>query len=311
MQNGKLKVLNIIGWGRSGSTILGNVLGNCEGFFFGGELRNIWKQSLLKNRLCGCGVPLKECVFWNKVFNEAFGDLNNVNVQKIVNELNSSSRSRYALVKRMPFGTEYFQTGTKIAREEIKKLFLAIKTITKCEVIVDATKAPLYSYLLSLIDELDVYVIHLIRDPRGIAYSRKKKKIQPDSQNTIYMEQFNPFTSSCLWNVRNLLAESLWKNKNSRYLMIRYEDFANEPRKIVNDILDFISEENSKRPFVSDRMVQLGINHSVWGNPSRFKKGEVELQLDDEWKNKLSPFDKVISTLCTLPLLVKYGYRVN
>ena len=83
----KLKVLNITGWGRSGSTILGSILGSCKDFFFGGELRNIWKLSLLDNRLCGCGVPLKECSFWKKVFNSAFGSIDNVDAKQVLKKI--------------------------------------------------------------------------------------------------------------------------------------------------------------------------------------------------------------------------------
>ena len=57
MNKNRIKILNITGWGRSGSTILGSILGEIEGFFYAGEIRNIWNRVLLENRLCGCGVP--------------------------------------------------------------------------------------------------------------------------------------------------------------------------------------------------------------------------------------------------------------
>ena len=93
--------------------------------------------------------------------------------------------------------------------------------------------------------------------------------------------------------------------------MIKYEDFASEPKAVVNKILDFISESRALTPFISSNEIELGINHSAWGNPSRFKIGKVELKIDNEWKNKLNTFDKFISTVCTFPLLLKYGYKVN
>ena len=310
MKKEKIKVLNIIGWGRSGSTMLGNVLGHCEGFFFGGELRNIWKLSLLKNRLCGCGVPLKECNFWNSVLEKSFNKVENLDVKLIVKQLEKTTKSRAAIFKLSPYGEKHF-LSCRDTLEAMEKLYSGIQTETNCRIIVDATKAPLYSYMLSLLEKLDVYVIHLIRDPRGVAYSRKKKIVQPDKKNAIYLEQFNPMSSSLLWNVRNLISEYLWKKYKKKYLMVRYEDFALEPERTVNNILNFTGESNSKTPFISDRTVRLGHNHSVWGNPSRFKTGDVELKLDDEWRNKLGFLDKAVSTICTLPLLVKYGYKIN
>ena len=85
-------------------------------------------------------------------------------------------------------------------------------------------------------DNLDVYSIHLIRDPRGIAYSRKKKMLQPDKEKTIYIERFNSFDSFLKWNIRNLLAEYLWKqNKDIFESMGRKE--------AVDQIFDFMIEE--------------------------------------------------------------------
>ena len=306
----KIKVLNITGWGRSGSTILGNVLGNCKGFFFGGELRNIWKLSLLEDRLCGCGVTLKDCNFWEKVFNKGFGGIDNVDAKQIVEKLKVSYYSRLAPLKLLPFGEKYFKSHA-LSLPEVEKLFLSIQEITGCKVIVDTTKSPLWGYLLSLMDNLDVYVIHLVRDPRGIAYSRKKKIIQPDKEKTIYLERFNSFDSSLKWNVRNLLSESLWEKNKDKYLMVRYEDFARKPKMVVSTILDFISESDVSIPFTSENEVELSINHSAWGNPSRFKTGKIELKADDEWQNKLNSFDRLISTACTFPLLLKYGYKIN
>ncbi|MBA3432215.1 MAG: hypothetical protein H0U16_12145, partial [Actinobacteria bacterium] len=51
-----LKVLFIMGWTRSGSTILDNLLGEVEGFFSTGELHYLWRRGLLEGRLCSCGA---------------------------------------------------------------------------------------------------------------------------------------------------------------------------------------------------------------------------------------------------------------
>jgi hypothetical protein len=46
----------------------------------------------------------------------------------------------------------------------------------------------------------------------------------------------------------------------------------------------------------------------VSGNPSRFRTGKIELQLDEEWKVKMRGADKNVVTALTAPLLLKYGY---
>jgi len=51
----RTRVLYILGWGRSGSTVLGNILGEIDGFFSAGELHYLWERSLVEGRACGCG----------------------------------------------------------------------------------------------------------------------------------------------------------------------------------------------------------------------------------------------------------------
>src|SRR3954454_19435400 len=59
------RVVSIIGPGRSGSTILGSILGELPGFFDAGEVRWLWERGLLGNQPCGCGHGLRECAVWN------------------------------------------------------------------------------------------------------------------------------------------------------------------------------------------------------------------------------------------------------
>lgn len=61
------KILYIGGWGRSGSTILGNILGARENSVFVGETRYLWDRGLLENKRCGCKARLNQCEFWTSV----------------------------------------------------------------------------------------------------------------------------------------------------------------------------------------------------------------------------------------------------
>jgi hypothetical protein len=69
---GRIKVLYIAGSGRSGSTFLGQVLGQVPGFCFVGETLYAW-HTFDQHRLCGCGTPLVDCTFWHAVRQAAGG----------------------------------------------------------------------------------------------------------------------------------------------------------------------------------------------------------------------------------------------
>ena len=45
---GKIKIVYITGYGRSGGTLIGRLLGDTKNAFFIGELRNFWKYGILK-----------------------------------------------------------------------------------------------------------------------------------------------------------------------------------------------------------------------------------------------------------------------
>ena len=69
----RIKVLYIAGWGRSGSTVLGNILGQASGFQFIGEAQSVWQRGFIENQKCGCGKSFKACGLWIEIFNNAFG----------------------------------------------------------------------------------------------------------------------------------------------------------------------------------------------------------------------------------------------
>lgn len=311
VQKDKIKIINVTGSGRSGSTILGNVLGQINGFFFGGEVCNLWSQSLAGNRLCGCNIPSKECEVWKSIFNEAFGGMDKIDVKHMRQMMRRGIRTRYIPLLFMPGGKELLKSKVGLFLDNLEKLYLAIKKVTNSNVIVDCSKHSGYGYMLSLIPEVDLYIIHLVRDPRAVTFSWLKKKIQPDKDETLYMSQYGPFKSCLQWNIRNVLAETFWEKNKSKYIRVRYEDFTNNPKNVIQSIVSMVNEVPPSLPFVDEHKVKLGINHGVWGNPSRFRSGIVELQKDEEWKEKMKKGDKIISTIYTWPLLLKYEYSVK
>jgi hypothetical protein len=65
-------VLYVMGAGRSGSTVLGQALGQLEGIAQAGELASLWHRGLINNEPCGCGLPTRECPFWSEAARRTF-----------------------------------------------------------------------------------------------------------------------------------------------------------------------------------------------------------------------------------------------
>jgi hypothetical protein len=94
-----------------------------------------------------------------------------------------------------------------------------------------------------------------------------------------------------------------------RWLFVRYEDFAVQPRDTVRRILDLIGESKDP-PFTADDTVLLGGNHNLSGNPNRFTTGPVRIVPDHEWSRQLSRRDQAVIEAATLPFLLRYRYPV-
>jgi hypothetical protein len=303
-----VKVLYVVGLGRSGSTILSNSLGQIPGFFSGGELNFIWRHNVIENRLCGCGRPFRECPVWSKVMDEAFGGMDAVDPREMMRLQNSGTRTRHIPSMLTEGGRRSLAGRLEKLLISYGRLYEAIGTVTGSRVVVDSSKEPAHGFAMGMVPGVDFYVLHLIRDPRAAAYSWSKKKPQPDTDTREHMVRFSPTKSSALWDSWNASAEALWRRTPQRYLRLRYEDFVADPRKSFEKILALVGEPDAEPPLVGEREVKLGVSHTVSGNPNRFDTGAVELRTDREWISRMNPRDKALVTALTFPLLKHYGY---
>jgi hypothetical protein len=304
----KVKVLYVVGLGRSGSTILSNSLGQIPGFFSGGELNFIWRHNVLENRLCGCGRPFRECPVWTRVMDQAFGGMDGVDPRAMMRLQNLGTRTRHIPMMLTRGGRRSLAQRLEKLLIAYGRLYEAIGAITGSRVIVDSSKEPAHGFAMSMVPGVDFYALHLLRDPRAAAYSWSKKKPQPDTDTRDFMVRFSPAKSSALWDSWNASAEALWRRVPDRYLRLRYEDFVADPRECFEKILALVGEPDAGPPLVGEREVKLGVSHTVSGNPNRVETGAVELRTDREWTSRMKPRDKALVTVLTLPLLKHYGY---
>jgi hypothetical protein len=305
MEKNKIKVLYIAGSGRSGSTILHNILGQIEGFSAFGELRYIWDRGVVKNKLCGCGQEFHQCEFWQKVFETAYGGFEQINAKEMY-RLTESFRIQNLPGTLIPNIRQNELTRLQAYLINLEKLYQTIHLTTGHNTIIDSSKNPSYGYLLRFIPSIDLHVLHFTRDPRAVAYSwTKVKEFQPGD----YMARKDPLESALQWNARNLMSELFLEKKSGRHLFLRYEDFIENPQEAVKSIVSLMGENAVKLPFTASHTVDLTrINHSVFGNSVRFQTGPVTLKLDNKWKIKLNQHHKIAVGSLTLPLGLKYGY---
>jgi hypothetical protein len=295
------RVLYVAGTGRSGSTLLARVLDRADGVFAAGELRYVWQRGLLQDRLCGCGEPFSQCPFWSEVIERAFAG-RGVDAREMV-----AAQSELTRLRRVP---RMLTIGGLEAPanylETLSRLYRAVAEVSGCELVVDSSKLPSYGFVLAQVPEIDVRVVHLVRDPRGAAYSWRRSK--PQAEGNGEMQRMSLLKSSSLWLAWNASTPVMFRD-SKRYRVVRYEDLVSRPRVVVDQILAFAGHEGRGTPFLGERTVALERTHTVAGNPNRLQAGQVELRADQTWTTAMGRPQRALVTALTTPLLGRFDYR--
>lgn len=114
------------------------------------------------------------------------------------------------------------------------------------------------------------------------------------------------------WDLLNLGADAIIRRSGTnRAMRIRYEDFVAEPRHHVELARILLAERNGASPFLDDHTVELGTNHNIAGNPSRFVTGAIRLEDKREWRKAQTRLDRWITTAVALPFMRRYGYPIG
>lgn len=307
-----VNVLYIAGYVRSGSTLLERVLARDEDLLSLGEVHHLWERGYLMNALCACGEPFHECPFWQRLDSEAFGGLSRDAAQDLF------SIRRYLLrppAAHRVFLSELNAEGTvahKLRRygAEIKAVYEAASSVTGASAVIDSSKSPLHGRVLGRTPGVALHVIHLIRDPRAVAFSLRRPKIRPEVYWKEQRESVRgPARSALMWSYANVLSSRL-KSVAQSYDVVRYEDFIENPNEVLDAVRRQLGLGGTGRRVSSDRRVVLAQTHAVSGNANRFEGPEVRLQLDKEWR-KMPSADRHIVTTLSSPLMLKYGYNVR
>jgi hypothetical protein len=311
----RTKVLSIVGPGRSGTTILAAVLGEADGVVDVGELRWLWQRGLLERRSCGCGLPPAECPVWSQVVakvmvgrTETAGEF--ATDAAAAQKLLRLRRRRLQVIRRAAAGKQW--PPLEPVREVVARLIPAVVEVTGARVVVDSSKRAQDAAVIAGLNRFDHYVLHIVRDPGAVVFSwgRRDKTIRL-ADGTKAMETRGPLSSVGRWTENCAGAEVLRGFvPPERWMFLRYEDFTAEPRTTVSRILAFLGEDATV-PFIDEHTVVLSPNHTVAGNPNRFRVGRVAIRLDDEWRRRMPRSRRLMVRALTWPLLRRYGYRLT
>jgi len=310
VNEGKVKVVYILGTGRSGSTVLDTVLGNHSQMESLGELHRLPRNGWINCEFCSCGTRVTECDFWNAVRTEWEGLNIDYSLERYLRAQESYLRFRYLpkLLLRHAISSEDFKAFVKAT----ENLYLAIAKTNGSSVLVDSSKSPAFALTLCSAEQLDLRVIHLTRDARGVAYSQKAS-FEKDEKAGLErdLRPRSVLRTGFFWNITNLLSgfvrTRLGKQQSVR---IRYEDFMDDPRDALSRIGDCIEMPLSELADKIEKGEDFTVGHNVAGNRLRMA-GSVRLAPDTKWVRMLSAKDKSLVWFSTCALMKYYNYRKN
>ncbi len=304
-----VRLLYVGGCGRSGSTLLDRALGQIPGVCAVGEVVHLWHRGLMEDHLCGCGAPFSACSFWTEVGEVAFGGWGEIDAGALRELQRSVDRNRFIPLMLARGWSPGYRHRLRRYGEHLARLYRGIARVSGADVIVDSSKHASYAYLLREVPGVDLRVIHLVRDPRGVAYSWTKEVRKPEVTDRVeYMPRYHPGRMAFRYLAYNVAFHVLRQLHVPTHL-VRYESFVQHPSHHLLEILRFAGLEDAALGFVDGTTIELGPTHSVAGNPMRFRQGRLELRRDDAWRTEMDPRLARIVGVLTWPLRWSYGYR--
>ena len=257
------------GLGRSGSTLLELCLGGLPQVCAVGELVHVWQRGIVENQLCGCGRHFHECPFWLQVGDLAFGGWDRVDVGEVLELRRSVDRNRFVPRLLLPRPGRAFLRRTQEYDRRYHSIYAAVLEVSQAEVVIDSSKHVSLAACLRWDPALDLRLVHMTRDSRGVAHSWSKQVQRPEiADAVVYMPQYSATQASIRWLTQNTLLEMVSATGTPR-LHVRYEDFVERPREATAEIMRFVGLPIDDLPFVDGSTAILGGGHTASGNRSR------------------------------------------
>lgn len=308
-----IKILHIISYPRSGSTILGLALDQYKGITYLGELSALFTHTW--HRPCTCGVNesihVNDCELWNPILKEAklvlqsnqLWDSENPGLSR---ELRKDFLKKAAIELRNGEETPTVDIIEKI----LKIVYLGSSKKENSDLIVDSSKDLNYLKIVQRCFKEDYIPLHLFRDSRAVVYSGRKNPSVPGKATAL--SNYRSAKIALGWGAKNLLIKKIiGQSKGKKYTLL-YEDWCLSPKKITDQLVEKIkNKEILESPFFSKNTFKIESPcHSFFGNRSRKSSGEITIKSDKAWIKGLDKNFKGISTIASFPFLKMFGYKL-
>lgn len=269
----------------SGATLLVYLLGAHPQIATIAEMDGLLPSESADSYLCSCGKIIANCDFWDQVQqqmqkrNVPF-DLNHFDMAFKPEDGNKLRRLKYGSSRNILIDSvrDFFVHNLPREREHLRNLtnrnislIESILAVSQKEIFVDSSKDPLRYKILGQKSELDIKIIHLVRDVRGVVASDIRHGKTED-----------PSDLARSWMRRHERLSTFAQTHKDQYLRIRYEDLCREPANTLKSLFAFCDADTA----YSLESIQRDDHHLI-GNSMRLN-GISDITLDERWKRSLN-----------------------
>lgn len=322
--NVKIKLVYLMAASHSGSTLTAMLLGAHPEICTVGELK-LNSIPDADNYLCSCRSKLSQCNFWSRVkreMQEKGHDFDMANagtdffwnatpyIRRLLRPLHRGrllEQVRDVMLNLSPTWRENYARIIKRNQDLIE----SIATCAGVNVIVDSSKIGIRLKYLLRMPQIEVKVIRIIRDGRGVALAYTDPGRYADAKDPRLagggagktQEIARPIEAAAReWRRCNEEAESFVSLLGAdQWIQIRYEDLCENPEKVLNQVCSFIGvKEQSSMNFRE-------IEQHVIGNGMRLDS-DAEIRLDERWRVELSQDDLEKFNAAAGDMNRQYGY---
>ena len=251
-----IKVLYIAGIYHSGSTLLDRSLSVAEDAVGFGEISKSYFDG--HEEYCSCGKQSTQCEFWG-----------------------------HHLSQRMHTHDEFYDSFFQKFKEHYgcSSVLIDSSKTSPFRMFKSATKRwQGLSYWLKHRNEVELIVIHLVRDPRSWTASlkRRDKRLQENSSSFSVKNFFRKdVVRLCQWYLSHTFLSAYIKKNDLKSIKVCYESFCSNPKGTVNSIYN--------RASLPDKSITLldlnkSKSHITVGNPSRHDTSiKNTIKYDTRW----------------------------
>jgi hypothetical protein len=293
-----VRVIYLAGSMRSGTTLLAELMGSCEGAIAVGEINNLWYVAPSGQR-CSCGQASEACPVWGPVL-EMFGGpaaAESYHAMRMHIERQRRIPQLWALRRRRESSWPA-EVAEYVAM--LRGVVGSIGKTTGAVTLVDSSKTAPGLALMCLAAPDEVSVLHLLRDPRGVAYSEQRHIHASDELTSRPPLVRSVLKSAKDWDTGNAECWLLGRTVE-HYHRVWYEDLCAQPRAVTARAARALALDDAALSWTGNEVV-LSAGHVLSGNPSRIGPRSRKISPDDTWRSGLPKREAVTVGAVTWPV---------